>query len=553
MEEWLQVHSVGGRQVKAIGPRDLDADDTLYAHDPLFQLPAISNALGPLLPSILKRLLLPSFRLLIYVPAGAPTHRAAGIAFALGELAYAACQFGQSGGQCPATGASAERHGLVIRGLIGLHDIAKLQDENDKEQLHGHAPNSWLAWTTDKILLDKCQLYDAVLDLSPMMASSSHDADADFLMMPTALPCFLCTYRWQTADGRARAELKKHKWTTREFAVFRGLDEQASLSAISRPGRRRSSLGRRSSQSSLQPVASSSQRRLHMDTSPTKTLSQQRTTSTFLAFLRFWLSSLWILPHQWRINLRNSYGYVPLSIRSDGGVRASIMLLPDDDFQDSDEDSDEEQGGESSQHLSLPSGSPVIKRLSLEGEEAMEEEDDPILAACGATQASLRLRKARSYSKTGAKQFADAVSHQLDADGRPISPMSILKVSSTRGLETGLEDSVLSEARESVKLSFCIYQTWSLWIRELVMGVQDLLEEKLMRERTDETSELDESTPLQTQEKVLYLTARELSDLTMSPANQTDIDLILHLASTVTDRDVTIQRSWWSLASCVWW
>lgn len=545
LEEWLEEHKISTDVRTAANEAISDHDSLLYAHDPLFQLPAITNALGPLLPSLLKRLILPRFRLLLYVPGGFPTCQAAGIAFALGELAYAACQanvpFNQ---ECPVGGSPMKQHGLQMMGLIGLHDIARLQDE--AKRIDVASTTSWIAWTTDKILLEKCDMYDAVLDLSPMTSTNDNPSD-DLLAMPTALPRLMSTHWAASNSGKKTATLKRQNWTAREFAVFRGIDEQASYHAASRRRKRRSVT--QASQSSMSGSEVTAPRSPYL--SPSSHLSRQGGATTFLAFLRFWLANLWILPYHWRFHLRESYGYVPLNIRSDGGVQASIMLLPGDDSDG--EDSEVEEGEvapASSPHLSLPStNSPLRRRHYSGGEETAlsDEEDDPILAACGATQASSRQRKSRSHSslsRSAIQSVADVVTRQLNS----------VETASNDLMADGddEEDPILQEAREGMKLSLCISEFWSLWIRELVQCGQDLVRIKLEEERGEQGQDNDETSHSQGHEGPIQITASDMRNLQLSASNSVDVDLIQHLASTISSRPVQIQRSWWLAAACLW-
>ncbi|UZJ56910.1 hypothetical protein CBS101457_006230 [Exobasidium rhododendri] len=559
LEAWLDSHLLKEGALSITSRRNLKGNDLLYAYDPLFQLPAISNALGPLLPSILKRLLLPSFRFLIYIPGGVPTYRAASIAFALGELTYSACQSRQSGDQCPATGASSDQHGLVIRGLLGLHDISTLQEEAKIRSSHGERPMSWIAWTTDKILLEKCRLYDAVLDLSPITETGNDSPD--FSMSPTALPRLLSTQQTQTKDGRINFELKKQSWTTREFAIFRNLDEEASFGAVPRRGRRRSSAATTQGPASSESTQSQLISRKH-------SRGQQ---STFLAFLRFWLSNLWILPHHWRLNLRSSFGYVPLSIRGDGGVRASIMLLPDDNDDDEDDDdcnsddsdveSLEAQHGEvvesgSQRRSSFTSDLSRTRRVTTE-EEALDPdatEVDPFLAACGATQAPGLRRRSIPLPISGSSLHADTpAARQTEINRSPVQSTITINAISAGKPHQSQEEEIEKVTIDGVRLSYSIFKTWSMWIRELVMGLQDLLEEKLIRERVTEMGEegdrgdCRDATLLPAQDKPIQLTMTEMSGLDMSVHVQVDVDLTMYLASTVTDRDIAFQTTWWPL------
>jgi hypothetical protein len=80
------------------------------------------------------------------------------------------------------------------------------------------------------------------------------------------------------------------------------------------------------------------------------------------------------------------------------------------------------------------------------------------------------------------------------------------------------------------------------------MGVQDLLEEKLLKEGVGEGPEQQEDSA----KAAILLTANDIHTAGLSITNQVDTDLVVYLASTITDRNIQIQKTWWSLASCLW-
>lgn len=532
LEEWLDTHKYKGEEIHFSRLRDTKRAETMHIHDPLYELPAITSALGPLLPGLLKRLLLPSFRLLLFVPPGAQTYRAAAIAFALGEMASSAFRDSKPDDD----NAASQR--IRIKGLIGLYDIGLLQDE-----YHGIGSPSWIAWTTDKVLLDKCQLYDAILDLSPMSASTT---DSDLFISPPAPPKLLCTERSTTSTShRPSFVLRYQTWTTTEFAVFRGLDELASKKAVLPK--------KRSKKIDLDDARSDSSA---IDTSPLTQLSRQRIASTFLAFLRYWLSNLRILPSSWRLNIRESYGYVPLGIRSDGGIQASIMLLPDDEEEGEEDSEDGSQSGNHMRetHLSLPSGSQINgggrRSFSRQQEEVIEDEEevdenDPILAAVGATRSSLRHRSSRtrshsSASQSGIRSVAKVMEHQTqenDCEGHNAGD--------------GTAAVGLKEAQDSIRLAICIHQVWSRWVQELMEGIRDLIRDEIGE--SDETRSLDDDrAPLRDNNQAIKIDSYALAPLRLSVVNNIDVRLIRSIASTLTDQEVDVQVSWWSSATSFW-
>ncbi|CAO1617196.1 unnamed protein product [Parajaminaea phylloscopi] len=353
---------------KAVGPAD-----------PLLDLPAIANALGLLLPQLLRKLLVRGTRLLIFSPLGAETASAASIAWALAEILEGALTPEDDGsavdedrthapsdrGPGSPAGPTAQPSRLdrlpVVRGMLALPDLGQLQDEQRERIAASYdrlAPQGWIAWTADKLYLEKADLYDCLLDLSPAFSSqanisaSANAHSPSFLKScesntPTAAPLFSIVKRTPSQDRRpATADLKVTAWHPRDFAIYRS-NEHRSVRLASRPR----TLARRGSRSSVRlhpaqegepggPLEVRKPLLKHYRSEGERAANaKEQVTGTvllshLLAFIRYWLSSLWFIPRQWRINLRESYGYVPLSIRTDGGVQAGLMLLPDSDTED---------------------------------------------------------------------------------------------------------------------------------------------------------------------------------------------------------------------------
>ncbi|CAO1638705.1 unnamed protein product [Sympodiomycopsis kandeliae] len=493
--------------------------------DPILDLPAIANALGLILPDLLRTLLVSDTRLLIFTPTGINTSTAASLAWNLAEIVQAALaaqqeddddqEADQDDGEeeeeetTPLRPKSAQQHRSPprVRGILSLQDIALLEDEEklraetrfQAERHHSHSRpsshHSWIAYSTDRLFLEKPHLYDYILDLSPLCAattstttatpsatsspSSSQRPGSSAIQpvllaytqssTPSSSPIFSRAERALKTlpDGRDKTivKLRRQAWHPRDFAIYRA-NELRSVKLASRP----KSLVRRSSRSSvaLRSAATSEisssdgvAKGPHVKDVDNKSISLPRISSpaallsTLLAFVRYYLSSLWFIPHQWRINLRESYGYVPLSIRPDGGVQAGLMILPDSDSEsesdgdgegdeDSDKDEDIDEGGEGRAETNrqrVPSqSSHSLKRSSRHREASPDETDflevhgqprkhlspgasprqslrsinnatsphssdldiDPILAACGAGPSSSSRRLSVSGGTAGA-------------------------------------------------------------------------------------------------------------------------------------------------------
>jgi hypothetical protein len=581
LQEWYDTHRRRSSFVQSPN-RQINMDGFFYPHDPLLMLPAVSNALGPFLPCLIKSLLTAPFRLMLFVPPGTQSLQAASIALILAELVYTACQSPNksSRDRCPVqqtrSGNVKPLHGLDVIGLVGLHDIDRLKVHDDQAEARG-----WIAYSSDRILLDKVDLYDGLLDLSPMM----HSSDGG-LVDATALPRFRYTEQIVGKKGQKLTVSRKQNWTTREFAVFRGLDERAAMDASSAKHVRKA-ISRKHSQSGSQFNTSSFSDPAAGYTALRPSSTPRPSTSTMIAFLTFWLSSLRFLPQRWRLNLRESYGYVPLSIRSDGGIRASIMLLPTSDDEDGDvyTDDEEEQDGESQaggSHLVVPSAPSGGARqrsysnaLSVEGEEQQDSDivNDPILAAVGAGSFAHRRRNSRSITSghRSAAHLASEVASLHAHDGRPVSPELTVR-RNDQGVRTTANvdrEEAERDARESVRLALCLFVAWSGWVEDLVLSIQDVVMDTVSSDDDGETSDNNEgvdanmvdvtegqhgSMPLLKKQEAMpiTITPSQMSLIGLSSTSNIDVALVRFLASTVSDRIVEVERGWSILSWLCW-
>ncbi|SNX83683.1 uncharacterized protein MEPE_02390 [Melanopsichium pennsylvanicum] len=363
--------TLDGRRMKQLRMRRR-RDPKNLPHDPISHMPALSGSLGALLPHLLKKLMLPHHRLLIFSPSPPLVH-AAHIGFNLADLV--ALAVGRVGKRHENLQSFASKGIITVRGQIGVHDITQLEEEENKASNQDDSTterrNSWIAWTSDKILLEKPWLFDSVLDLSPLITRDSHGVLNEAALENTATGARLLTVirPFLSANSAEKPRLKVESWTTREFATFNELDVQASRHAerVSRLGPS-ACVSRRKSKSRLSRTASSSNPGLSRHNSGDQhtnpdavTVAQWRgsatcsrrsrgmgTLSAILAFLRYWLAGWWFLPSQWRYGLPAAY-VLPLGIRGDGGVRASILVMPEDESDDDDDsngDLDEEEDRE---------------------------------------------------------------------------------------------------------------------------------------------------------------------------------------------------------------
>lgn len=411
----------------------LFARQPINLFDPVLDLPAIANSLGLILPDVLRTLLASESRLLIFTPTGANTCTAASLAWNLAEIIQAALngreddddedeqdEADDTAQQSPPQAPSHGRIGPRMRGILSLQDLTQLEDEakvlsESRFQRQRHPPrqdgasqhqiphSTWIAYTTDKLYLEKPHLYDYLLDLSPLCSPSSATAvqsPASALSpssfsygqnsTPGTLPVFSRSIKTQDSRQRTTAKLSRQAWHPRDFAAYRA-NELRSVRLASRPR----SLIRRSSRSSvalrsaasddghanltLQSPSSAPGSGTAVGPSKTAPVTLPRITSpaallsTLLAFIRYYLSSMWFIPRQWRLNLRESYGYVPLSIRPDGGVQAGLLLLPDSDSEGS-------QGGSGDEEASFSdSGSDTEDENQHKRQRSRSSQGQPLL------------------------------------------------------------------------------------------------------------------------------------------------------------------------------
>lgn len=363
--------NLDGKRMKQLRMRRR-RDPRNLPYDPISHMPALCGSLGPLLPHLLKKLMLPHHRLLIFSPAP-PLVYAAHLGFNLADLI--ALAISRSGKRHENLHAFARRGIVHVKGQIGVHDIPALEDEEKQrsktakqKQEALEDDQSWIAWSTDKILLEKPHLFDSVLDLTPLITRDSKGGVLDEAALESANTMAKLLTVKRPESGKV--QLKAESWTTREFATFNELDAQAQ-----RHAKRAERLGgnacisRRRSRSRLKKASATGARQRPSEDAQNArgggeieyahqqpdSVSQWRggcarsprrsgagTLSAILAFLRYWLAGWWFLPSHWRYGLPAAY-VLPLGIRGDGGVRASILVMPEDESDD-EEDQDVSDG-----------------------------------------------------------------------------------------------------------------------------------------------------------------------------------------------------------------
>ncbi|KAK0544977.1 hypothetical protein OC846_005852 [Tilletia horrida] len=215
-----------------------EAAEPAFDHSPLSHLPAFTASLGPLLPPILKHLATGTTRLLIY--SAAPLAPAAALAFNLAHIVQSASTHKSQ--QQPVS--------IHVRGLVTLHDLVHLEQEQAQID-----PSGWIAFTSDKILLDKLNLFDLLLDLTPLQkdpavaraaASPRHRLGTSLSQSTTTTsatptsssstkPRLSIVQRKQNTNGPSLKKLKEISWTTQEYAEMRLLEDKVKRRLDSYP------------------------------------------------------------------------------------------------------------------------------------------------------------------------------------------------------------------------------------------------------------------------------------------------------------------------------
>ncbi|PWY99078.1 hypothetical protein BCV70DRAFT_201298 [Testicularia cyperi] len=598
------------RQLKQLRMRRR-RDPKNLPHDPITHMPALCGSLGAILPHLLKKMMVSNHRLLVFSPAPPLVH-AARIGYNLAD--FVALAVGRSGRRHDTLQSFAARGLVHVRGQIGVHDITALEDEEKHRRSTGESTNGcgWVAWSTDKILLEKPHLFDSVLDLTPLIGKNSAGLlDEASLESSAKVARLLKVVRTplQDGSGRVKAELRGEGWTTREFATFNELDAQAERHAqrVERAGdpayvsrkrvKRRASKGtvRNSYDSSEHDphLASKSDRRengisgsrendIQYVSQPSDAVTQWRggcaraprrgrlgTVSAILAFLRYWLAGWWFLPRHWRYGLPAAY-VLPLGIRGDGGVRASILVLPEDEsdedsedeenFEEAEEEGEDEERIEDQNAMALQeAGQPMLSPEEAFSATAHSEHNvgtddnttttsssetvdgamrasqhnfshhlvppDPLIAACGASPVR---------GSVGAE--SDRMSYS--SRRRPsIDPSSYARSNGGADLDDLTSEDGRAFRRYRTILSDSLWMVWSHWTTALIFGLLDILEDRLTQvadvAEADAHSDADsaELIPPDLSSVELVLKPADMASLGLSAGNPVDVELVEVLGS----------------------
>ena len=564
------ARQMDGKRMKQLRMRRR-RDPRNLPHDPISHMPALCGSLGALLPHLLKKLMLPRHRLLIFTPSPPVVH-AARLGYNLADLI--ALAIARSGKRHENLQAFARRWIVQVRGQIGLHDISALEQEEKRRNTAAttSVEPGWIAWSTDKILLDKPHLFDSVLDLTPLITPDCNGLlDEANLESASSMACL-----WTVARPvQSKPVLKAQSWTTREFATFNELDAQAQrhaeraqrLGAGACVSRRKSKL--KLARSTSRRSDDQLRGQVEYTHEQTDAVSQWRggcarsphrsgagTLSAVLAFLRYWLAGWWFLPSHWRYGLPAAY-VLPLGIRGDGGVQASILVMPEDesdDDDDLDQEEDREIAAEDQEEeerrsalaaepdaLLAVEAQPGERYTSTNSSSDTEGLDmphhhhhhhfvppDPLLAAVGASP----------IRHSGVAE-SDRLSSRASLHRRRSTDRSIYARSSSGGehLSDPSWPSDQADVHFRSILSDSLWMVWSHWTTALVSGLLDILEDRLAAIEQDDSAAEEEGDLSQLLlAKVeagleIELGPKDMASLGLSAGNRLDVQLVETLGS----------------------
>lgn len=505
-------------------------------------MPALISAIGPIFPGLIKRLLQPSSRLLIF--SSPPTFPASSLAYNLSLLIQSTLS---------SIGNQRISPHLLVRGIIGLHDISRLSDEN-KLRTSGEFGNGWIAWTTDKLLLEKPELYDLLLDLTPIASTESEFKNP-------SLPKLFSTLQVKDKkSSRMKFQLKSQSWTAKELALFTQLDSQAVETA------EKARAEPQEEETEIRNVGNGSTDNNLERRNQSESISNPsgRFLFTLLTLIRYYLSGIWFLPTtSWsplflasspsargnprRIENRsrsNGNFLLPLGIRGDGGVRTSVIVSDQqDEVEDQDESEDsqdevvdrvENRGGKGKGKAIEAShrneskikrkASSLSRNISNVDDDDDEVIGDPLLAAAGAR--SPRKNRKSITGQPEQNTMPGDYSHQEE--------------------EEDYDDEELSEEeefRERILFAKSLARVWSDWSKNLY---QDL--EKLLKRISSSSAAEEGQDDVDDEQRRLILTSKELSEIGLSSSNHVDVLLIKSVADRIlkgSGERIVIKREWW--------
>lgn len=444
------------------------------AYDPATYLLTMHRFLGPLMLPLLKALHVRR-RLLLYCPP--PMERAAIVAFNLAELMHASFVHAPD---VPGN--------VRVRGMLTLYDIDTLMAEPTPPC------TAWIAWTSDRLLLDKTCLYDISLDVSSC-AFLPH-APAPISTRPLA--------RLVTSASKEPVPLQ---WCTRDLSLYMELAEQE---------RRFEALltdeGRPSFRAWCEAEALPATCDLHITVRPPWTYAGQDDRSritgylvVWVAMLRFWLTEWWLVRAQLHVVVPLSL-VMPLGVRGDGGMSSGIVDLGDE---------------ASADDLSVAPRRRISRSIDTGIDSVPSNESlDPLIAACGLhvphTQGRPRsmasVRSCISHSGAAHQRAIRPAHPRYDAQDAPHLPLESMT-------------------------SLYLFTLWSSYVRAKHIQTSAYMEERVaLLPPADESASL-----LRTRE--VSVTSECLRTLGLDAASEIDRALVQQILAPH-DATLRITRGW---------
>lgn len=326
------------------------------SYDPATYMLSMHRFVGPLLAPLLKLLLLPR-RLLLYAPA--PVERSAIVAFNLAELVHAAFAY------------AVDVPGHVrIYGMLSLHDVEEWKRITPTD-------TAWIAWTSDRILLDKTDMFDVCLDISALAFSGTSTVPVP----SKPLARFIKTAALKPANLT---------WSTRDLCLFLELAEQERRyeNVLKDEGRPTFDAWREAESLSLASCS------LHVSMLVPWRYKQQDARMllagyvvVWIASIRFWLTEWWLIRSQLQVAVPLSL-VMPLGVRDDGGMSTGIVDL---------HDASSDMADVSGDSLSKPCGTSTALEGTFDSRVESTAAVDPLVAAYGL---SLRAKSPRPLSSS---------------------------------------------------------------------------------------------------------------------------------------------------------
>ncbi|PKI85842.1 hypothetical protein MVES1_000657 [Malassezia vespertilionis] len=471
-------------------------------YDPVTYLCAVNRFLGPLIVPLLKFLQLPRKRLLLYCPP--PTERAAIIAYNLAELVRAAFLHMDH-----------KSRNIRVRGLYTVLDLEGLLEEANT----GNPAYTWIAWTTDKLFLERTTLYDIILDVSPFVYPDAH------CQFPAACPMAKFVSRPENVARTLR-------WSTTDVTLFWELAEQERRyeQILEEHGRQNLAAwkeerhGRNLGMDPMRVVLPPTWRYLQQDAR----FLPFGYAIIILATVRFWMTEWWLVRSQLQVVLPSSLVF-PLGVRDDGGMSMGIVDLTGNVVSD-------EQGALKGAHESFSASKAPQHAMddddSLHAESAFSSESlDPLVLACG-------IHPDRSStpfcSRSGGNSPSRARHVCRDRSIIPAHPR--------------FSPMCAPHLPQEIMASVYLFTLWSSYIRAMHVQASAFLAGRIEKLPTPHAAPTA-STPLLhrgTLPYAVFLTPKEVSDLSLDSNNDLDLELLRSITATHEPCALHIEQAWWS-------